>query len=112
MEAKEKNIIKLKIGLCIQKLIAQQNEVKSVEVHKTISSLRKLAASSAVEFAIIQKIASGKRNPALSTLVAICEGFGISTAELFALYDNITDKELQHKIEEIKKKKTKKKKKS
>ena len=85
MESKDKIIIKKRFGKCIQKII-EENKVSSMENtdHASINSLRKLAAASGVEFSIIQKISSGQKNPALTTVVAIAEGFGISLSQLFS----------------------------
>ncbi|WP_291040112.1 helix-turn-helix domain-containing protein [Dyadobacter sp. 50-39] len=47
-------------------------------------SLRKLAASSGLEYAQVQRIAKGKVNLALTTIVALCEGLEISPSELFS----------------------------
>jgi transcriptional regulator with XRE-family HTH domain len=47
-------------------------------------SLRKLAASSGLEYSQVQRIAKGKVNLALTTIIALCEGLDISPADLFA----------------------------
>ena len=92
MESKDKIIIKKRFGKCIQKII-EENKVSSMKNadHASINSLRKLAAASGVEFSIIQKISSGQKNPALTTVVAIAEGFGISLSQLFSYYDAIEE---------------------
>lgn len=49
-------------------------------------SLRKLAASSGLEYSQVQRIAKGKVNIALTTVMALCEGLEISPAELFSKF--------------------------
>lgn len=97
MEIKEKSIIKAKFGNCIQKIIEENKiaakaskQLNSGNDYRAITSLRKLAAASGVEFSIIQKISAGKRNPELSTIVAIADGFGIGLSELFRMYESVT----------------------
>lgn len=46
-------------------------------------SLRKLAAASGLEYSQVQRIAKGKVNLALTTIVSLCEGLEISPSELF-----------------------------
>lgn len=102
MENIEKNIIRVKFGLAIQKIIsenksiARENKNKGKKDHTLITSLRKLSASSGVEYAIIQRTVAGKKNTALTTIIAIAEGFGISEVELFKYYNQITDQEIKN----------------
>lgn len=49
-------------------------------------SLRKLAASSGLEYSQVQRITKGKVNIALTTVIALCEGLEISPAELFSKF--------------------------
>ena len=113
MENKEKIIIKLKFGLCLQQIIeenkAAKNEKKlsGVEDHNSVTSLRKLAAASGIEFSIIQKVSSGKRNPELSTIVGIAEGLNITLGQLFSYYDKVTEEEIKAEGEKRKKRKKK-----
>jgi transcriptional regulator with XRE-family HTH domain len=50
-------------------------------------SLRKLAAASGLEFSQVQRIAKGKVNLALSTIISLAEGLEITPSELFKYYD-------------------------
>ena len=50
-------------------------------------SLRKLAAASGLEFSQVQRIAKGKVNLALSTIISLSEGLEITPSELFAYYE-------------------------
>lgn len=67
-----------KLGLALQELLRRQKQLPS---QQAISSLRRLAASSGVEYAIVQKIATGQKDPQYTTLLAIAEGLGISLSE-------------------------------
>lgn len=113
MESKEKVQIISNFGLCIIEIIeenkirAKENLKKGTKDHNAITSLRKLAASSGVEFSIIQKITSGKRNPALSTIISIAEGLNMKPSELFHVYESISASNISNKS----KSKTKKNKK-
>lgn len=103
MDAKEKLISKHNLGLTIQKII---EENKSKKDSKLITSLRKLAASSGVEYAIIQKISSGKKDPQWTTVVSLADGFGITMSELCTYYKVVSDYSVQKKIQQIDKKKS------
>jgi len=101
MENVEKIIIRIKFGLAIQKiisenkLIAKENKLKGKKDHTLITSLRKLSASSGVEYAIIQRTVAGKKNTSLTTIIAIAEGFGISEVELFTRYNKVSENEIK-----------------
>ncbi|HSZ87237.1 MAG TPA: hypothetical protein VK787_14495 [Puia sp.] len=118
MENSEKQKIKSKLGITLKKIILENkaiveaNKKAGEKDHKLISSLRKLAAASAVEFAIIQKISSGKKNAETTTLVAIAEGLGMTMVKFFTYFDNISETEIQNSLgkkKNSKKKSTKKK---
>jgi transcriptional regulator with XRE-family HTH domain len=110
MEKKDKNFLKHKIGFCIRKIIEKNKSLskgENVSTEDLVTSLRKLAASSGIEYAIIQKIASGKKNPAYTTLVAIAEGFNITLTEFFQFHDSISDSEIENEMTEKKRKRKK-----
>jgi len=112
MEKKEKDNLKHRIGYCLRKIISQNKDLGLDDEGSNsdnISSLRKLAASSGIEYAIVQKITSGKKNPAYTTLVAIAEGLNITLAEFFKIHDSISDEELKADLNSQKRKKSKKK---
>jgi len=100
METKGKEYAMLRVGTCLMKIIssnklqAEKNKENNIEDLNLVYSLRKLAASSTVDFSTIQKIATGKKNPAWSTTVLIAEGLNMSLAEWGSSYDSITDKEI------------------
>jgi hypothetical protein len=91
MDAKEKLIARYKLGMTIQKVIAD-NVSKNAE--GLITSLRKLAASSETEYSIIQKISSSKKDPQFSTLMAIIDGFGISFSEFAKIFDSFAKEDI------------------
>jgi transcriptional regulator with XRE-family HTH domain len=55
-------------------------------------TLRGFAASSGMEYAHIQRIAAGKVNLALSSIISLAEGLDMSFAELATYYDKIKTK--------------------
>ena len=102
MDAKEKLISKHKLGLTIQKILEENRSKKD---SKLVTSLRKLAASSGVEYAIIQKISSGKKDPQWTTIISLADGLGITVSELSDYYETISDNSIQKQIHQVKKKK-------
>lgn len=116
MNFKEKEIIKLKLGICLQHIIsankgkATENREAGKEDVLLVTSLRKLEAASGIDFSTIQRISVGDKNAEFSTLVALADGLNITPSELIAYYPEITSKEiseLQKKKEELRKKKDK-----
>ncbi|MGX5853758.1 helix-turn-helix domain-containing protein [Dyadobacter jiangsuensis] len=64
-------------------ILARFGEIIIAEAKKKNLSLRKLADASGLEYSQVQRIAKGKVNLALTTIVALCEGLEISPSELF-----------------------------
>ena len=91
MDAKEKLIARYRLALTIQKIISE-NVSKNVE--GSVTSLRKLAASSETEYSIIQKITSSKKDPQVSTLTAIIDGLELSFSEFSKVFDSITNEDI------------------
>ena len=93
---KEKQYIGYKLGLTILRILENNKIVShaSNQKHKIVDSLRKLAAASRVEYSIIQKISSAKRNPSFSTIVSLIEGLNLSFSAFASVYDSITDEEV------------------
>lgn len=83
MTSKEKTIAKKLLGQCILRII--EDNKKSSDKN-AISSIRKLAAASGVEYSIIQKITSGKKDPQFTTLLALAEAFNLSVSKLLSGY--------------------------
>jgi transcriptional regulator with XRE-family HTH domain len=111
MESKGKEYTKLRFGACLMKIIdankllSAKNKEENVEDIKLVTSLRKLAASSTVDFSTIQKIATGKKNAAWSTTVLIAEGLNMSLGKWGDHYDAITDKDLTDYLDNLQKSK-------
>lgn len=112
MDTSEKLKIKIRLGLTLQKIIQKNKEIskQNKEIgkidHKAITSLRKLAAAAAIEFSIIQRISSGKKNAEVTTLVGIVEGLRLTMTDFFAIFDSITEKEILTEIARHKKNKS------
>ena len=106
MEGKDKLFNKYKLGLAIQSII-ELNKKSADE--NAVTSLRKLAAASGVEYAIIQKISTGQKDPQFTTILAIAEGFGIGVSELLSNFEDISDQTVTSKLNDDKKKAKKRK---
>ena len=102
----DKEYAPYRLGLALLKII-EANETAAQsghEKHKSIHSLRKLAAASRVEYSIVQKISTAKRNPSFSTFINLLDGLGMSLSEFASIYDAIPEAEvLQYKNELTKK---------
>lgn len=113
MENKDKKYIKTRFALALNKIIkgnkdkAAKNKLDKIKDPKLVNSLRKLEASSGISFPIIQRISTGEKNPALTTIISIAEGLGISEVELFSYYSQVTDEDIKTEMEKRKKKKKK-----
>ena len=101
MDAKEKLIARYRLALTIQKIISE-NVSKNVE--GSVTSLRKLAASSETEYSIIQKITSSKKDPQFSTLIAIVDGLELSFSEFSKVFDSITNEDIDEYKRSLKEK--------
>ena len=94
MTAKEKLIAKQKLGLVLQKIISDQ---KQGITKGGITSLRKLAAASDIEFSIIQLISSGKKDPQFTTLLVLAESFELSISEFLSQFEKVNAKVIRDK---------------
>ena len=84
----EKEHIKLRFAVALNKVLADSK----------LSSFRSLALDSGLEPAHIQRITAGKVDAALTTIVAISEGFNIPLAKISSYYDDVTDKDVREYI--------------
>lgn len=107
-----------RFAIAVNKII-QSNKEKAAESRlngvrdiKLTTSLRKLEASSGISFPIIQRISTAKKNPALTTIVAIADGLGISEEELFKFYLQVSDQEIKDFFAQTQKSNKERKKKS
>lgn len=118
MTSQEKETLKIRLGLAIQKkveenkLMVQKNKEKGIDNHLVIDSLRKLESSSGIPYASIHLTVSGTKNASFTTLWAIAEGLGLKLDDFFAnYYYKVSDCEVSKKLKEKSKpKKTAKKK--
>lgn len=116
MEEKEKKILKLRLGLAIVKVLkenharAQTNKIEGIKDHKLVSSLRKLAAASGIDYGSIQKISTGEISPEFVTVITILDALDKSLLLFSKYYDNISSKEIlayQGSIEKARKERKK-----
>ncbi len=85
-EQNEKEIIKLRFAVALEKALSDSD----------LKSFRELASASGLEPAHVQRISSGKVDIALTTIVSLADGFGITLTELFAYYDRVTKKDISN----------------
>lgn len=105
MESKEKLINRFKLGIAIKRVIEKN---KNSIVENSATSLRKLAAASGVEYAIIQKITSGQKDPQFTTLLSVADGLNIAVSELLLQFESISEEAAIKQISESQKKRKKK----
>ncbi len=86
MDNREKIRARLQLGITLKHIIAENAKIAHID---SISSLRKLAAASGVEYSIIQKITTGSRDPQFTTLLSIADGLNISLRELLEKFENV-----------------------
>lgn len=99
MNDHQKLIIRHRLGLALQKLLAQNKQNASGQL---VNSLHQLAAGADIEYYIVQKVSSGKKDPQWTTFVSIAAGFNISVSKLAATFESITDEEAMRQIEKQK----------
>lgn len=112
MTTREKEILKLRLGLAIQKkieenkLAAEDNKQKGKEYDHFVDSLRKLEYSSGISYSNIHLLATGTKNTSFTTLSAVIEGLDMKLDEFFAnYYYQISESDVEKILEEIAKKK-------
>lgn len=116
MEEKEKKILKLRLGLAIVKVLkenyvkAKSNKIEGIKDHKLVSSLRKLAAASGIDYGSIQKISTGDISPEFVTVVTIIDALDKTLLLFSKYYDSLSTKEViayQASIEKARKERKK-----
>lgn len=119
MDSKEKSYRKIKLGLALKKIMANESNNDSqlqeefssdYEKNKSLS-FRKLESASGIRHATIVEIVNGKKNPAWSTIDALLEGLGIDLTRFAIIYDSITDEEILDYKKEVEKRKLERQKK-
>ena len=90
----------------------KKETVEGLEKKKNKSlSFRKLETSSGIRHASIVEIVNGKKNAAWSTIDSILDGLDITLSDFAAIYDKISEKEIEAYRVEIERKKQERKKK-
>jgi len=108
MEKEEKEYIKQKFATWLRKTledkkkIAINNKFLGIEDMNLIESMRQLEAASGLSYTIIQGSSTGKRDIQFTTLMILLDSLKISFREFAVQYEEITDKEIQKKMQEIK----------
>lgn len=102
MEKKEKKIEKLRLGLAITKILkenhvkARGNKIAGIKDHKLVSSLRKLAAASGIDYGSIQKISIGDISPEFITVITIIDALDKNLTSFSKYYDSISAKDIMN----------------
>ena len=110
MEKNDRENKRLRLGLAIRRIVHANNEkvlegINSKHHSKKIANtIRKLGTFSGIPNASLVQIVNGQRNAAWTTFDAILEGLYITLSEFAAVYDKITEKELEEYKREIEKK--------
>lgn len=120
MERKEKKILHLKFGLALLKIlderkaVAMSNKEKGTKDHKLVSSIRKLAAASSIDYGTVQKISKGDQGFEFFTFIELIEALDLDIVTFGDYFNSITPQEIkdyQVEIQKSRKEKPKKKKK-
>lgn len=116
MDAKEKDYRKLRFALALKISMEGFNKSKtpSIEgfkVNPKNISFRELEANSGIPHPAIVQIIHGKKNASWTTVDALLEGLDITLSKFAAVYDKITEQEIEEYKREIEKKKQEQKKK-
>lgn len=101
MEKKEKKILYLRFGLTLKKIIeekkgiAKENKTKGTKDHKLISSLRKLAAASGIDYGTVQKISKGDQGLEFFTFIDLLDALDMDMIEFGEKFKSPTDQEIR-----------------
>ena len=116
MEPKDKQILHKKFGLALLKIINERKEVanankeKGIKDHQLVSSLRKLAAASGIDFGTIQKISQGHQGLEFFTFMDILDTLELDIVEFGEYFSAIAAENIpEYKKQSGKAKKPKKK---
>jgi transcriptional regulator with XRE-family HTH domain len=105
----EKNIAKLHLAICVRKLIDIN---KGLTGSSNVTSLRSLASTSGLEYSLVQKISTGKKDPQYTTLISLADGFGLTLVEFLKEVDAINEEDIKYYKPQSQKKKPRPSKKS
>lgn len=78
-----------------------RNREKGIEDLSLVYSGRQLEAASGLSYNIIQKVMAGKRDLQFTTLLTLIESLGFSLSKFAALYDKLTDTDIQDAIKQM-----------
>jgi hypothetical protein len=116
MDSKERKILHLKLGLALinilreRKAVSNENKINGIKDHKLVSSLRKLAAGSAIDFGSIQKISKGDQGLEFFTFIDIIDALGLDMTSFGKYFNAITQDQVdEYQISIQKSRKEKKK---
>ena len=119
MDSRDKKILHLQFGLTVLNILkdaktrALENKKHGTKDHKLVSSLRKLAAASGIDYGTVQKISKGDQGFEFFTFMDLLEALGIDIIEFGQHFQKITleqVKEYQVFIQRSRKEKKKKRK--
>jgi hypothetical protein len=101
MDLEERKILYLRFGLALLKILAERKEIaesnkaKGIKDHKLISSLRKLAAASAIDYGTIQKISKGDQGLEFFTFIDIIDALELDMVQFSEYFYGISNNELK-----------------
>lgn len=84
MEPKDRKQLHLKLGLTLLKVLEEKkrvhkaNKEKHIKNHKLVSSLRKLASTSGVDYGTVQKITKGDQGLEFFTFIDLIDALGLT----------------------------------
>jgi hypothetical protein len=112
MEERERKILHLRFGLALLKVLEERNNIakvnksKGIKDHRLVSSLRKLAAASAIDYGSVQKISKGDQGLEFFTFIDLIDALDLDMVQFGQYFYSITDeevKEYQIAIQKIRK---------
>ena len=87
MEAKEKKIQKINLGVTLKSILERN---KRLNKPNSVTSLRQLAAAAEIEYSLVQKVTAGKQDPQWTTLISILDGLGTDILEFAEVYKDLS----------------------
>lgn len=117
MEVWEKEIEKLKLAACFRRILQSKrdlsdaNKSDNIEDIHLVASMRQLEADSGVSFTLIQGLFAGKRDVQFTSIIRLLDSLKTSLSDFGAIYDKLSDKDIELAKSEINKAKNKKSKK-
>lgn len=109
MDQKDKKELQLKLGLALLKVVEEKravykaNKENHIKDHKLVSSLRKLASTSGVDYGTVQKITKGDQGLEFFTFIDLLDALGLDMIRFGKYFYSITDEELKEYYSNIRK---------